>query len=666
MRVPLSWLKDYVEIHEEPTKLAEQLQYAGTKVESVDKVDSDTVFDLEITPNRPDCLSVIGIAREIAAIHNRRLSLPSGLSNFSVGSPSLPVNFVVSEKSLCPAYSVGVIDSIKVDKSPDWLRNRLEKSGVRSINNIVDVTNYVMLETGQPMHAFDFDKVRGTMRVRAAKKDERLVSLDGVERILPDGAIVIEDEEKLIDLAGLMGGESSEVDKNTIRILLHVPLYDPLAIRCASQYLGLRTQASNIFEKKLNPNANRYAFERAAGLISEVAQGNLVSSIKTVGEPTKERYIDVPISLITDTLGVSLEAGEVEAILGRLEFSTSVQRKDAAIFIKIGIPLFRTDITDPIDITEEVGRIYGYNKLPKKLPIGMPSAESLPVQDFEKKVREVLVSLNLKEIYSSSLTSTSVLEDLDIPSQNILRVANRLVLDYEYLRPTLLTGLVTAAANNIDNFDRFSLFEIGCVFAKDLDKDRLPKQPKKIAAIFVTSNFSFAKGVVEELFRRLNITSLRFEKAPDQPPFVNPLARVLVNNSDIGLVGKIEEESLSKFGVTFPTFAFELDLETMEKGRSSLIYKPTPKYPLVKEDISLFVPKNLSFSEVEKSIKGGAGKNFYSLELVEETTVSGKHSLLLRVKYFDTNKTLNSVEVERIREKVTEGLNNIGAELRDS
>src|SRR4030067_625832 len=199
------------------------------------------------------------------------------------------------------------------------MRSRLEKSGIRSINNIVDITNYVMLETGQPMHAFDFDKIRGTIRVKAARVGERLVSLDRGERILPEGAIVIEDEEKLIDLAGLMGGESSEVDKNTTKIVLHVPLYDPLAIRRASQYLGLRTQASNIFVKKINPTAHRYTFERAAGLLREIAQGNLVSSIKTVGEPTKERYIDVPTSLITATLGVSLEAGEVEAIFGRLE-----------------------------------------------------------------------------------------------------------------------------------------------------------------------------------------------------------------------------------------------------------------------------------------------------------------------------------------------------------
>ena len=664
MKVPLSWLKDYVEIPEDPQQLAEQLQYSGTKVESVDKVDDDTVFNLEITPNRPDCLSVIGIAREIAAVYNRRLSLPPGLSNPSVDSSNLPVNFEVSQKNLCPAYSAGIIDSIQADQSPDWIRSRLEKSGIRSINNIVDITNYVMLETGQPMHAFDFDKIRGAMRVRAARGGERLVSLDGVERILPEGTIVIEDEEKLIDLAGLMGGESSEVDKNTSKIVLHVPLYDPLAIRRASQYLGLRTQASNIFEKKINPSAHRYVFERAAGLIREITQGNLVSSIKTIGEMPKERYINVPFSLIKDTLGISLEAREVESILGRLSFTTNILKKGGETFIKVGVPSFRTDITEAIDITEEVGRIYGYNRFPKKLPIGSPNEEGLPIQDFEKEIREILVSLRLKEIYSSSLTSAKVLEDLNIPSQNILRVSNRLVLDYEYLRPTLLTGLITATANNVDSFDTFSLFEIGRVFDKELTKDRLPIQPKKIAAVFVNSDFSFTKGTTEELFHRLEITSLKFEEVGDQPPFAKPITKVLVNNAPAGLVGKIKSESLSRFGITFPTFAFELDLEILERSRGTISYKPTPKYPLVKEDISLFVPKNLSFSEIEKAIKSAAGKNFYALELVEETTISGKYSMLLGVKYFDANKTLKSAEVGRIREKVAENLSNVGARLR--
>ena len=664
MKVPLSWLKDYVEIPEDPQQLAEQLQYSGTKVESVDKVDDDTVFNLEITPNRPDCLSVIGIAREIAAVYNRRLSLPPGLSNPSVGSSNLPINFEVIQKGLCPAYSAGIIDSIQADQSPDWIRSRLEKSGIRSINNIVDITNYVMLETGQPMHAFDFDKIRGAMRVRAARGGERLVSLDGVERILPEGTIVIEDEEKLIDLAGLMGGESSEVDKNTSKIVLHVPLYDPLAIRRASQYLGLRTQASNIFEKKINPSAHRYVFERAAGLIREITQGNLVSSIKTIGEMPKERYINVPFSLIKDTLGISLEAREVESILGRLSFTTNILKKGGETFIKVGVPSFRTDITEAIDITEEVGRIYGYNRFPKTLPIGSPNEQSLPVQNFEKNLREILVSLNLKEIYSSSLTSAKILEDLNIPSQNILRVSNRLVLDYEYLRPTLLTGLITATANNVDSFDTFSLFEIGRVFDKELTKDRLPIQPKKIAAVFVNSDFSFTKGTTEELFHRLEITSLKFEEVGDQPPFAKPITKVLVNNAPAGLVGKIKSESLSRFGITFPTFAFELDLEILERSRGTISYKPTPKYPLVKEDISLFVPKNLSFSEIEKAIKSAAGKNFYALELVEETTISGKYSMLLGVKYFDANKTLKSAEVGRIREKVAENLSNVGARLR--
>ena len=208
------------------------------------------------------------------------------------------------------------------------------------------------------------------------------------------------------------------------------------------------------------------------------------------------------------------------------------------------------------------------------------------------------------------------------------------------------------------------MFEIGRVFDKEPTKDRLPIQPKKIAAICVNSDFPFAKGAMEELLHRLEIPSLKFEEVIDQPPFAIPVTRVLVNNTHAGLVGKIKSESLSRFGITFPTFAFELDLEILERNRGTISYKSAPKYPLVKEDISLFVPKNLSFSEIEKAIKSAGGKNFYALELIEETTVSGKYSMLLGVKYFDANKTLKSIEVGRIREKVAENLNKIGAKTR--
>ena len=666
MRLPLSWLKEYVEIKEPPQKLADDLLFSGTKVESIEKANDDIVFDFEITPNRPDCLSVIGIAREVAAIYDRRLAIPSHFSETTPARRKKSVSFSVTETKLCPAYSVGVIDSVKIGPSPDWLASKLEKSGVRAIDNIVDVTNYVMLETGQPMHAFDYDKISGKMRLRSSRKGERVTTLDSAERILPAGAIIIEDDEKLIDLAGLMGGKNSEVDKTTTTLVLHVPLYDPLSIRRASQYLGLRTEASNRFEKKLDPAAHRYAFERAVQLISLTTGGKLSSPIKSVGYPPQQRSVLVPISLIRKTLGISINRTQIEDILGRLEFATTKQSEDKEDALKVTIPSFRTDINEPVDLTEEVGRIYGYNKFPKTLPEGSPSATDHPQSNSERELRQILSNLGLKEIYSNSLTSAKMLEDLSFPSQNMLKVSNRLVIDYEYLRPTLLVGLITAASLNLENFEKSSLFEIGRVFEKKENGDPLSSQSKKISAIFVNYNFSEAKGVVETTFKDLNIKEVKFKRAADQAPFGKTSATIFLGNRLLGIVGEIEKRILEKFDIPTPTYGFELDLEVLQAYAKAPYYEPTPKFPVVKENISMYLPKTIYFSDIANGIKAAAGKNFYSLELLEDDIIKGQRSILIDIKYYDPNHTLKKEEIAKIRGQVLEKLKKIGAQPRTS
>src|SRR3972149_11833809 len=251
MIVPLSWLKDYVDVEERPEDLAEDLLLSGTKVENILEREGEVVFELEITPNRADCLGIIGIAREIATLYNKDLQIPEPFAETMVVAKRKRINLVVSENNLCPYYTIGVVDATKIQESPSWLKKRLEQVGIRPINNVVDITNYVMLETAQPMHAFDYSKIKDRMVLRAAKKGERVVTLDGIQRTLNEGAIIIEDSEKLIDIAGLMGGENTQIDENTQTIVLHVPIYNPVAIRRASQHLGLRTEASNRFDYQL-------------------------------------------------------------------------------------------------------------------------------------------------------------------------------------------------------------------------------------------------------------------------------------------------------------------------------------------------------------------------------------------------------------------------------
>ncbi|MDP2720392.1 MAG: phenylalanine--tRNA ligase subunit beta [bacterium] len=665
MKLPISWLEDFVKINNPAERLAEDLQLSGTKVESIENISGDTVFDFEITPNRADCLSVIGVAREIAAIYKEKLTVPDVFTDTSIGKDGKKVELTVTENKLCPFYSLGVIDNIRVGSSPSWLVSRLEKSGVRSINNIVDVTNYVMIETGQPMHAFDYDKIKGKMRLRSSLEGEKIVTLDGIGRDLPAGAIIIEDEEKIIDLAGLMGSESSEVSTGTETVVLHVPLYDPLSIRRTSASLGLRSEASNRFEKKLDPIGHRYAFERSVHLIQTIVSGRLTSSIKSVNYPVRERSLLVPESLIRNVLGLKISGPVIIDILKRLGFAVNQQTSTKEKILKVIIPTFRTDIEDPIDITEEVGRIYGYNNFPRVLPVGSPPIETSQQINFEKQVKEALSSVGLKEIYSSSLTSGQVLDNFGLSTQETLKISNRLVIDFEYLRPTLLIGLVEAAALNVANFDRFSLFETGKVFSKEKKAADLYYQPNKIGAVFVGRDFAEAKGILETALKKLSISDLRFEKTESKGPLGVNSANVFSGSKLLGFFGDVEGTILNKIGITAPVFAFELDQDSLESMSTQPFYHPIHKFPTLKENISLFLPDSLPFARVYEAVKSAAGKNFYSLELLEDTRLGNKRAVLLGVEYFAQRRTLDKADIAKIRKQVLDELVKIGVIIRE-
>ena len=667
MKLPISWLKEYVPIKESPEKLAEDLQFSGTIVASIEKENNAPVFDFEITPNRPDCLSAVGIAREIAAIYKRKLTIPDPFSRTKFKSQTSKIEFEVIEKNLCPYYSIGIIGEIRVGKSPQWLINRLESTGIRSINNIVDISNFVMIETGQPMHAFDYDKIKGKMTLRTSKVGESITTLDGVKRTLPKGVIIIEDTEKIIDLAGLMGSQNSEVDNNTKTLLLHVPLYNPLTIRKASQYLGLRSEASNRFEKNLDPNAHRYAFERAAQMIHNLATGSLISEIKSIGYPVKHPQIVFPVSLVSQVLGIKLKNKEIKVILERLEILVKNTNEDSAEII-LKIPSFRTDLRAPIDITEEIGRMYGYHKFPRKLPTGeIPDKyANLTNINYELKLKQFLVLLGAKEIYSASLTSAAILEKAGIRSENCLKVSNRLVIDYEYLRPTLLLGLIQATAGNVNDFQKFTLFELGRVFENGTGRDGLPNQPKKIAAIIYNSSLSETKGILRQFLEKVNIDKPTIEIVQNTPPFSKTEASISLDHKIIGKFGQLDKNILTKFGIYSETYAFELDIENLFFFARERKYSKSLKYPTVVENISMFTAIDTKFSDVLEATRKGAGNNFLNLELMEDKVIQGKRSLLLKIEYFDTAKTLQKPQISTIRENVLKALRDIGAKPRIS
>lgn len=667
MLVPLSWLKDYIDVDPNPEELAENLLFSGTKIEEVLKKDGEVIFDLEITPNRGDCLGIIGIAREVAALYQEDIKLPEPFSETILNKKIKSVKLNVKDKNLCPYYSIGLINSLKVQESSQWLKNRLEQVGIRPINTIVDITNYVMLETAQPMHAFDFNKVKGEMILREAKEGEKVKTLDGVERTLNKGAIIIEDSEKLVDLAGLMGGQNTEVDENTSIIVLHVPIYNSVAIRRTSQFTGLRTEASNRFEKQLDPNGHRFAFERALHLLKIESGGVLTSEIKSVNYPFKSESFTVPVEKIKDILGIKISEEEILNILTSLGFEVLPAPSLEGQSLEVRPPTWRPDVKITEDLAEEVGRIWGYNRFPKTLPSGeIPTHEDSFFPDWGKVLRETLQGLGFSETYSHSMTSANLINNIGINLKETLKVNNRMTVDYEYLRPTLILGLLEGVDLSLRNFDEVALFELGRVFFKEINpKDKLPYQPKKIAALSTSSNFYQIKGGVVRLLEGLNIKTYRFEKTRETI-WSEESARILIGKEDIGTLGSIDNNVLKNFSIKKEVFGFEMDFDKLADLASSEIrYKPLPKFPIVKEDLSVAVEKGVNIQDILDTIQSLKEPKIKLVKLAEIIPWKGKKSILLNLEYYDPKKTLTDKEAEKTRKRVIDVLKKkLNAEIR--
>ena len=665
MLAPLSWLNEYVKLSISADSIANKFLFSGNKVDSLHKRDGDYIFDLEITPNRPDTLSIVGLARELSAVLNEDLSTPDITI---ISSKSLPKNKAikinVKNKSLCPYYSFGIIDGVKVAQSPSWIVDRLEKSGVRSVNNIVDITNYVMIETGQPMHAFDFEKIKGDLILRASKRGERIKTLDGLERIIPEGSIIIEDDDKIIDLAGLMGGENTEVTHNTKTILVHVPVYNSVSIRRTSLSTGLRTEASNRFEKKLDPNMHPFAFDRARKLISEIAGGMIIGEKKSVGFPVKESSLELSLGMITSVLGVEIEIEKIVNILTSLGFRIYPQPLDKNK-LKVVIPSWRPDVAIEEDIYEEIGRIYNYNNFPKTLPKGSPPMQpELFLVDWGKICRNIFLSFGLSEILTPTLLSPDLLIKANLNAKEAIKLSNPMLEDYSLLRPSLIPGQLNVIESNLRNFDVIKTFELGKIFTTFIDK--LPDQPT-VFAFLITGDFQEGKGYLEELLKTFNIKP-KFSLSKTYPFFEQERSIIIeMGKTKLGQFGEIAQSVLNNFGIKKHIVAGELLLENLATaGNPDIIYRPIPKFPPVIEDISMFIDKNVFAEKIIDTIKKGREDIVSSVFIFDVYYRGGnKKSVAVRIYYQAENKTLTNRDVSKTRESIIADLKKIlQAEIR--
>lgn len=614
MKAPLSWLKDYVDIAIKPSELGDKLTEVGLSTEKITKADGDLIFEFEITPNRPDLLSILGIAREIGAIEAKKIRYPQFKTDLKPKKISklLPLA-IQTDPEINPRFTAIIVDGLTVKESPKWLKERLIKIGQRPINNIVDITNYVMFELGNPIHAFDYNKIaEHKMIVHQTKGGEEFKSVDGISYRLPRGVVVISDNEKIIDLCGIKGGFNSGTFENTKTIVIRVPVENPVLIRKTSQILSLRSEASSIFERGVNAAGTVDALKRAVDLIQEIAGGEIASNLydlkKTDFSPWK---LTLRIERLNKILGITIPKQKINQILSNLNLAPVVKNN----LVETTIPTYRNDLKIEEDLIEEAARLYGYNNFPKTMPIGEIPTKQIPYfknYRFDEKIKNILKASGFSEIYSYSLVSETDLTFYHINPGKSIRVDNPVSRDFEYLRPTLKINLIKALNENRPLFEKINLFELGRVYLGET----IAKTEEKyhLAGISNSKNFYGVKGVLERLFKEIGISK-------NPVPFIE-----IIEN-----------------GVYF-----EFDLtEIIEKPKEVKVYKPIPKFPPIIEDIRLSLNPKVTYEEITSSIKN-TSKLVVDVSLLD--VYEGKKTF--RITYQHPEKNLTTEEVAKIREKI--------------
>lgn len=646
MKIPLSWLREMVNFNQSADKIAELLLLSGTKVEEFKKINNEIVFDFEITPNRGDQFSVLGIARELAVVLRKELKFPD-CELLVAQQPREKASLKSLQKTLCPAYSIVKLTGAKINPSSKWIQNYLNLSGIRAVNNVVDVTNLIMVELGQPMHAFDSKKIKGSLNLRASRKGEKITTLDGIERTLPANSIIIEDEEKLVDLAGLMGGKNSEISENTSEITLLVPVYSSLNIRRTSQALGVRTEASTRFEKNIDPNIHPQAIARATQLLIEETTAALKTQICSYGYPVNQDSLVFDTKLVKKILGLELSTEEIFNILAPLGFQPKVSTIDETN-LEIKIPSWRADISIAEDILEEIGRIYGYNKFPKNLPGGkLPLQPEIFKADNEALIRGKLLAEGFTETTGFSLVSEVDLQKIGFNVSAALKVLHPTSSDFTYLRPSLAISLLKAVALN-STYDNVNFFEIGKVFnfTKELS-NKLPQQPELITFVS-TESYWQAKLMVDTL---AEIFGCKFSYSLSKNNMFKKGIEIFAGKQSLGSLGQISEPVAKNFEIDKPVWLGSLDLAFFNSLVPKSNYQKMPIFPAIKEDFSLFVPEGV----LGDSLVGELRQKFLLIskaEIFDLIVRDGKKSIGLRLEFSDRKRTLQEKDAQVARAKV--------------
>lgn len=666
--IPDSWLRKYLITKADPQEIGRCLSLCGASVERVNKINNDWIYNIEITSNRVDMASVIGIAREAAAIlpqfgiaakfnplSTPKITKPSSLLKIKINDP----------QKTCQRILAVILDNIKLGPSPKIITQRLEAVGIRSLNNVVDVTNYIMTEIGHPAHIFDYDRiVSKTLILRKAKANEEIVSLENKKYLLPGGDIIIDDGTgKIIDLPGIIGTANSIVTPQTKRVLLFIETADAAQIRKSSMTLGIRTVAATYNEKGVDPELAKTALLRGIQLLQENSHAKIASQLIDIYPnpyklKNKLKTITITLQLIKQYLGIEIQMTKVIKILQSLGFSiqstipaqgwSASGRNNQQLTVKV--PSWRAnDITIPQDLIEEIARIYGYHNLPSQLPEGkLPQQPSNQPYCLESQIKNYLTDLGYAEIYSYSMQNELQLKNCFLKPEDHLKISNPLTEEWVYMRRSLIPSLLTIIAQNQNYQDKIKIFELANIYFKR--KNLLPEEKLNLTLLQTGKNqFFYLKGAMETLFKKIGIKNYQLQ-SENELLFFNPnkTAKIIFKDKVLGFLGELNQKVIYNFGLKNKIVALELNFEELAKAiDTAKTFTPLWLYPPIIEDLSFIMKPKIYYTDLIQLIKSSSSivKN---IKLID----SYQNTLTLRITYQQQNKNLSSKEVTTIREKI--------------
>ncbi len=671
MAVSINWLKDYVDFSSTPKELAHALTMAGIAIEGVEEKAGDYTLELDLTPNRGDCLGMINLAREIAALNHSKVKIPALNINENDENINDYIKVDIIDTDMCYRYAARVIKNVKIKPSPAWLQERLLNSGIRPINNIVDITNYVMLETNQPLHAFDYDLLSPEKRiiVRKAVSDEIIVTLDEVARVLDTEMLLITDNGRPVALAGVMGGLNTEITDNTVNVLLESACFNGVCIRKTSRKLALRSDSSVRFEKGADVNGLIFAINRATDLMQELGEAEVVAGIcDQYPDPMLPRQILLRPERVNSLLGTSLSTADIKGFIEDLSFKYSEAEDGLFVYV----PSYRPDIEMEVDLIEEVARLYGYDRIEASLPGGNNTRGGLtPYQGFKDKLKD-LMSRTFYEIINYSFISPRYFDMLglpeDSPLRQVVKVANPLSEEQSVMQTILLPGLLDTVSRNLARKNsNLAFFEMGSVFYPQ--ETGLPEETLKLSAVVagkvelnwlknnVEMDFYYLKGILENFLLQLGLENISFV-AQAHPCYHHCRTDgIYCHGLELGKIGDIHRQVRQNFSINPRACSFELDVARLfELSSRRIMMDSITKYPAVERDLAILLGEDVAAVEVIDTIRASGTDLLQNILLFDiysgDQVASGLKSMAFRMVFQSKERTLTEADVSTVMDAI--------------